>query len=114
MSNNMESLKRQLGIKSGAVKCLLKENAFCREEAQLLKLKLDKLIADGIPSDQWEVKDATRLYEESNQMIQDSSNRLGSVVGELRDVLIAAKKEPHLAEDAEFLNAEGVLEEASL
>ncbi|KAK1218708.1 hypothetical protein PQX77_018607 [Marasmius sp. AFHP31] len=132
----INNIKRQLKIKSGATKRLFKENGLYRNESEDLKRKLDKLIADGVPEDEWEVKNAVghpafstwclnvfihlptcdqrRLCEESNKMIQDTSERLGSNVTDLRELVVAAKKEPSLAEDADLLDAESVLEEASV
>ncbi|KAL0580694.1 hypothetical protein V5O48_001335 [Marasmius crinis-equi] len=112
--SDISNLKRQLKIKSGAAKRLLKENGLYRKESEDLKRKLDKLIADGVPEDEWEVKNARRLCEESNKMIQDSSERLGSNIADLRELIVQAKKEESLAEDVDLLNAESVLEEASI
>ncbi|KAF9270789.1 hypothetical protein L218DRAFT_952862 [Marasmius fiardii PR-910] len=112
--SDINNLKRQLKIKSGAAKRLLKEKGLYQKEAEEMKRKLDKLISDGVPEDEWEVKNATRLCEESNKMIQDSSDRLSSTVAELRQAVIAAKKEAALAEDSNLIEAEEVLQEASL
>ncbi|KAL0066572.1 hypothetical protein AAF712_006375 [Marasmius tenuissimus] len=98
----INNIKRQLKIKSGATKRLFKENGLYRNESEDLKRKLDKLIADGVPEDEWEVRNARRLCEESNKMIQDTSERLGSNVADLRELVVAAKKEPSLAEDTDL------------
>ncbi|THH19677.1 hypothetical protein EW146_g1534 [Bondarzewia mesenterica] len=104
--------RKQLKIKAGSTKRLLKEHGMYREQVEDNKRKLDKLVADG--AEGWDVRSATRLWEESQRMVVDTDNRLGKVVGELREVVVQAKKASALAEDEELLKAEEVLEEASL
>ncbi|KAK7053371.1 hypothetical protein VNI00_003997 [Paramarasmius palmivorus] len=111
--SDTNTLKRQLKIKSGATKRLLKENGLYRKEAQDLLAKRDKLLADGVPADEWDVKNATNMYEESNKMIRDSSDRLATVVAELKELVVAAKNEPELADDVELKNAESVIAESN-
>ncbi|KAI3618786.1 tubulin-specific chaperone a [Moniliophthora roreri] len=111
--SDANTLKRQLKIKSGAAKRLLKENGLYRKEAQDLLARREKLIADGVNTDEWEVKNATNMYEESNKMIRDSSDRLLSVIAELKELVNAAHKEAEFAEDVELKNAESILREAS-
>ncbi|KIK70515.1 hypothetical protein GYMLUDRAFT_184224 [Collybiopsis luxurians FD-317 M1] len=106
------ALKRQLKIKSGAAKRLLKENGLYRKETEDLQRKLDKMIADG--AEEWDVKNAKRLVEESSKMVTDTTDRAGRVVGELRDIVVKAKNEPSLAQDENYLSAEAVLEEAAM
>ncbi|THV06559.1 hypothetical protein K435DRAFT_834221 [Dendrothele bispora CBS 962.96] len=113
MSTDIVALKRQLKIKSGAAKRLLKENGMYRKETEEMKRKLDKLIADGVSPDEWDVKNATRLCEESNKMVDDSSSRLGNAVGELRELVVQAKKEPSLSQDDDLRTAEDTLESAA-
>ncbi|KAK7465333.1 hypothetical protein VKT23_005312 [Stygiomarasmius scandens] len=113
MSTDTAALKRQLKIKSGSAKRLLKENGMYRKEAEEMKRKLDKLIADGNSPDEWDVKNATRLCEESNKMVNDSSSRLGNVVGQLRELVVQAKKESSLSQDEDLLAAEDVLEQSA-
>ncbi|KAJ6623119.1 hypothetical protein B0H10DRAFT_2213806 [Mycena sp. CBHHK59/15] len=76
------------------------------KEAVDQRLKKDRLVADA-------PEDPGKMEEESEKMIRDSAARLDKAYGELRD-LASAKKEPALAEDEDFLEAEGILEEASL
>ncbi|EEB94717.1 hypothetical protein MPER_06425 [Moniliophthora perniciosa FA553] len=112
--SDANALKRQLKIKSGAAKRLLKENGLYRKEAQDLLAKREKLIADGVNADEWEVKNAfpqTNMYEESNKMIQDSSSCCQLLQSE--GTVNAAHKEAELAEDVELENAESILREAS-
>jgi len=53
------------------------------------------------------------MMEEANKMIVDSANRLGKAAGELKDLIVSAKKSPELAQDEELLKAEKILQEAS-
>ncbi|KAJ8702076.1 hypothetical protein PTI98_000822 [Pleurotus ostreatus] len=54
------------------------------------------------------------MMEEANRMIADSTTRLGKAVADLRELVIAAKKIPELAEAEELLKAEETLESASI
>ncbi|KAJ4468538.1 tubulin binding cofactor A-domain-containing protein [Lentinula lateritia] len=110
--SEIAALIRQLRIKSGAAKRLWKENTLYRKDTVDLQLKLDKMIADG--AEEWDLKNAKRLVEESQKMVIDTSVRMGRAVGELRDVVIKARTEPLLAEDNDLLSAEAFLEEAAL
>ncbi|KAF7302598.1 BHLH domain-containing protein [Mycena chlorophos] len=114
---DIPALRRQLKIKAGATSRLKKEHDMYLKEADDLKIKKDKLVADG--ADEWDVKNAsflqqTRMLEESQKMITDTEGRLAKAYDDLRDAVVAAKKEPELATDEEYLKAEGVLEEAAL
>ncbi|KAJ4002171.1 hypothetical protein F5050DRAFT_1707610 [Lentinula boryana] len=91
---------------------LLKENGLYRKETEDLQRKHDKMIADG--AEEWDLKNAKRLVEESNKMVTDTNVRMGRAVGELRDVVIKARTEPLFAEDEDFMSAEAILEEAAL
>jgi tubulin-specific chaperone A len=95
MSTDIATLKRQIKIKSGAAKryvmirfqngarahkiitssldnSLTKENGMYRKEAEEMKRKLDKLIADGNSSDEWDVKNA--VSRKNTHFISPSSN----------------------------------------
>ncbi|KAJ6601370.1 tubulin binding cofactor A-domain-containing protein [Mycena vulgaris] len=110
--SDIPALRRQLKIKAGATSRLKKEHELYQKELVDQKLKKDKLIADG--AEEWDIKNAGRMEDESEKMIKDSAARLGKAYGELRDLIVSAKKEPALAQDEEFLKAEGILEEAAL
>ncbi|KAI0028584.1 tubulin binding cofactor A-domain-containing protein [Vararia minispora EC-137] len=112
MSADIEAIRRQLKIKTGSVRRLLKENGLYRAEAADNQAKLDKLRADG--AEEWDVKNATRLVQESEKMIEDTKGRLGRAVGELRDLVDQVEKQPELAQDEEFLKAKEALEEAAI
>ncbi|KAJ7733576.1 tubulin binding cofactor A-domain-containing protein [Mycena maculata] len=110
--SDLATLRRQLKIKAGATSRLKKEHELYRQEAVDQKIKKDKLIADG--AEEWDIKNAGKMEDESEKMIQDSAGRLAKAYGELRDLIVSAKKEPALVEDKDFLEAEGILEEAAL
>ncbi|KAG6813999.1 hypothetical protein H0H92_004492 [Tricholoma furcatifolium] len=111
MSDLNDVARRQLKIKSNAVKRLFKEQGMYIKEAEEQRKKLDKFIAEGAES--WDINNGTRMMEEANKMIADSVNRLGKAAGELRDLVVAGKKNPGIAESEELLKAEETLEEAS-
>ncbi|KIY69363.1 hypothetical protein CYLTODRAFT_420764 [Cylindrobasidium torrendii FP15055 ss-10] len=92
----------------------MKEHTLYRKEAEDNKVKLDKMIASGIAEDEWEVKNAKRVLDESNRMIEDSATRAGRAAGELRDLVVSVKTKPEFQENPELLNAETVLEEVTI
>ncbi|KAF5392601.1 hypothetical protein D9757_002277 [Collybiopsis confluens] len=106
------ALKRQLKIKSGAAKRLLKENKLYRKETEDLHRRLDRMIADN--AEEWDVKNAKRLVEESTKMVSDTADRMGRAVGELRDVVAKAKDDVLLAQDEDYLSAQAILEGAAM
>jgi len=106
------AVRRQLKIKSGVVTRLKKEYELYQKEAVDQKLKKDKFVADG--AEDWDIKNAGKMLDESEKMIKDSSERLGKAYGELRDLVVSAKKDPALTQDEDFLKAEGILEETAL
>ncbi|EPQ60152.1 tubulin binding cofactor A [Gloeophyllum trabeum ATCC 11539] len=110
--SDIATIRRQLKIKTGAAKRLLKEHGLYKKEADEGKMKVDKLIADG--AEGWEVRNSQNLLRESEKMVADTSERLGTTVLELRDLVVAAKKEPELQQDPALLEGEDVLEQANL
>ncbi|KAJ7144851.1 tubulin binding cofactor A-domain-containing protein [Mycena crocata] len=110
--SDVPALSRQLKIKAGATARLKKEHELYQKEAVDQKLKKDKLIASG--AEEWDIKNAGKMEDESEKMIQDSAGRLAKAYGELRDLVVSAKKIPALGQDENFLKAEGILEEAAL
>ncbi|KAJ7150216.1 tubulin binding cofactor A-domain-containing protein [Mycena filopes] len=109
---DIAALRRQLKIKSGVTSRLKKEHELYQKELVDQKLRKDKLIADG--AEEWDIKNAGKMMDESDKMIKDSGERFARAFGELRDLVVSAKKELALAEDEAFLKAEGILEEAAL
>ncbi|KAF9029982.1 hypothetical protein BDZ89DRAFT_1064951 [Hymenopellis radicata] len=112
--SELQAIQRQLKIKSAAAKRLSKEHNLYRKEAEDQKRKLDKLIADGVAPDEWDVKNATRMLAEGERMIEDSATRAGKAAGDLRDLIVSIKTKEEFQEDPELLNAESVLEEVSV
>ncbi|KAJ7492175.1 tubulin binding cofactor A-domain-containing protein [Mycena latifolia] len=110
--SDIPALRRQLKIKAGATARLKKEYELYQKELVDQKLKKDRLVADG--AEEWDIKNAGKMEDESEKMIKDATTRLAKVYGELRDLVVSAKKEPALAQDEEFLKAEGILEETAL
>jgi len=101
------SIRRQLKIKSGVTKRLMKEHNIYRKEAEDQKRKLDKFVDDG--AEDWDIKNATRMMEESNRMIKDSADRLSNAVEDLSAIVLSAQKEPALTGDQDLTNAEEAL-----
>ncbi|EIW87116.1 tubulin binding cofactor A [Coniophora puteana RWD-64-598 SS2] len=110
--NDPASVHRQLKIKVGATQRLLKEHGLYGKEAEDQKRKVDKMVADN--ADEYEIKNARRIQEESVRMIKDTTERLGKTVQDLRDLIVQVKQHPQFAEDEELIKAEEALEQASV
>ncbi|EIM92695.1 tubulin binding cofactor A [Stereum hirsutum FP-91666 SS1] len=104
--------RKQLRIKSGSAKRLYKEQNMYRDEVEDQKRKLDKLVADG--AEEWDVKNAKKMLEESKKMVVDADTRLGKTVADLRDLVVLAKRDPAFAEDEQLIAAEEALETVSV
>ncbi|KAJ7269265.1 tubulin binding cofactor A-domain-containing protein [Mycena haematopus] len=105
------ALRRQLKIKSGVTNRLKKEYELYQKELVDQKLKTDKLIANG--AEEWDIKNSGKMTDESEKMIKHSKAELAKAYGELKDLVESAKKDPALAQDEDFLKAEGILEETA-
>ncbi|KAI0309202.1 tubulin binding cofactor A, partial [Amylostereum chailletii] len=86
MSADLEATRRQLKIKSGVAKRLVKENGLYRKELVEATVKVDKLRAEGVEG--WDINNATKMMQESEKMVKDASVRMGKAVGDLRDLLV--------------------------
>ncbi|KAF8963870.1 tubulin binding cofactor A [Flammula alnicola] len=107
------AVQRQLRIKSGMVQRLAKETKLYHKETVLLAVKKAKFIEDE--AEEWDIKNATKLVEESEKMVIDTKSRLDKAVEDLKALIKSAKEESGLpAEDAELLKAEKAVEEAAL
>ncbi|EAU92258.2 hypothetical protein CC1G_00477 [Coprinopsis cinerea okayama7 len=106
-----QAIKKQLKIKTGVVQRLVKENGLYKKEVEQNVAKRDKFIADG--AEEWDIKNAGKLVEESEKMVQDTATRLAAAVADLRVIVDGAKTREDLAEDADFLKAQEALETAS-
>ncbi|KAH9929691.1 tubulin binding cofactor A-domain-containing protein [Fomitopsis serialis] len=110
--SDVAALRRQLKIKTGSAKRLYKEHKSYQKEEEDLTRKLNKFIADN--AEDWDIKNTRRMLEESQRMIHDTSNRLGTTVQDLREVTVAAEKVPELHADPELIAAQETLETVSI
>ncbi|KAJ7201279.1 tubulin binding cofactor A-domain-containing protein [Mycena pura] len=110
--SDIATLRRQLMIKTGVASRLKKELEMYQKEVVDQKLKKDKLIADE--ADDWDIKNAGKMLDESEKMIKDTETRLGKAYGDLKDLLVSAKQHPDLAQDEDYLKAEEMVEETAL
>ncbi|EUC66286.1 tubulin-binding cofactor A [Rhizoctonia solani AG-3 Rhs1AP] len=84
--HDIDNVRRQMKIKTGSVKRLWKEHNLYRQEALQLKVKHDKLVADG--ADEYDIKNAKKIWDEGEKMISDSENRLAKAIIELRELVV--------------------------
>ncbi|KAF9567861.1 tubulin binding cofactor A [Agrocybe pediades] len=113
--SDIATAKKQLKIKASATQRLAKEAKVYRQETTDLETRLAKLTADG--AEEWDIKNATKMVEESKKMIVDVDTRLGKAVDELKSLVVSssAKTEVGLsAEDVDLLKAEEVLKDAAV
>ncbi|KAF8709729.1 TBCA family, partial [Rhizoctonia solani] len=110
--SDIDNVRRQMKIKTGSVKRLWKEHNMYRQEALQLKSKLDKLVAEG--ADEYDIKNAKKIFEEGEKMIPNSENRLAKAIIELRELVVYARTVPAFENDQDFLAAETQLEEANV
>ncbi|KZT51121.1 tubulin binding cofactor A [Calocera cornea HHB12733] len=108
--SDSKSLRNQLRIKSGVVTRLAKENDLYIKEAQENQRKLDHLLGEGSPEDEWDVKNAKRLVEESNRMITDVRTRLEKAADDLRDLVASTQGEEGVGDSEEWAKADKALE----
>ncbi|KAI0815356.1 tubulin binding cofactor A-domain-containing protein [Irpex lacteus] len=112
MSTDSATVLRQLKIKTGATKRLFKEHKSYVLEEEQQKIKLDKFIADG--AEEWDIKNARKMLEESGKMVKDLAGKLGASVQDLRQLVIAAEHDASIAGNEEVVKAGEVLEEVSI
>ncbi|KAI6031375.1 tubulin binding cofactor A [Pisolithus microcarpus] len=106
------AMHRQLKIKVDAAKRLRKEHNLYREEAQAQEQKLSKLVDEN--AEEWELKHAKRIAEESQRMVKDTRDRLDKVVQELTSFVASIKNKPEFENDEELVKAEEALTAASV
>ncbi|KAF8528312.1 tubulin binding cofactor A-domain-containing protein [Gautieria morchelliformis] len=109
-TNKKPAVRRQLKIKSGSVKRILKEYNMYKKEAEDQQRRVDKYTADA--ADEWDIKNQQKLLVESQKMIPETQKRLGTAVSELRELVISAR--PTLSTDEDLMKAEEALEEAGI
>ncbi|KAF8899171.1 tubulin binding cofactor A-domain-containing protein [Infundibulicybe gibba] len=103
------AISKQLRIKSGVAERVFKEHKTYLKEAEDQQRKLDKFIADG--AEEWDIKNATRMMEESNKMIVDSTSRMAKALDDLQQLVTSSTDNKALADDANLLKARDVLKE---
>ncbi|KIM47581.1 hypothetical protein M413DRAFT_203689 [Hebeloma cylindrosporum] len=111
MSDSAAAVQKQLKIKSSAIQRLAKETKLYGTETAALEAKKAKFIADG--AEEWDIKNATKMVDESKKMVIDTKTRLDKAVEDLQALIASAKEEFNLAEDEALLNAERIVQEAS-
>jgi len=107
---NLEAVKKQLKIKSGVVQRLAKENKLYTKEVGDLITKQDGLKAKG--AEEWDIKNAGKMIEESRKMVKDTATRLEQAAGGLEQLITEAKTIDQATELEEFTKAEQILAEA--
>ncbi|KAH9486343.1 Tubulin-specific chaperone A [Psilocybe cubensis] len=106
------ALQRQLRIKTGVVQRLQKESKVYIEETSQLEARLAKLTAEN--ADEWDLKNAGKMVDESKKMILDASTRLGKAVEDLQGLVTSTKEESALpADDEALVKAEEVIKEGT-
>ncbi|KAF8910050.1 tubulin binding cofactor A [Gymnopilus junonius] len=108
------AVRRQLKIKTAAVQRLSKETKVYNEETSELETKLNKLKEKGNDAEEWDIKNATKMVEESKKMIVDATTRLGKAAEDLQALITSAKEEFGLPiDDEELINAEKAVQQAT-
>ncbi|KAJ3571572.1 hypothetical protein NP233_g3669 [Leucocoprinus birnbaumii] len=107
--SEIAAIKKQLKIKSSVVQRYEKEIKYYQQEAGDLQQKLDKFISEQ--AEEWDLKNTTRMIEESKKMIVDTETRLGKASGELSDLIGQVKGKPDVADTEEFKKAADIAEE---
>ncbi|PPQ77007.1 hypothetical protein CVT25_014824 [Psilocybe cyanescens] len=109
---DVAALQRQLRIKTGVVQRLHKETKVYLQETTQLETRLAKLTADH--AEEWDIKNAGKMVNESKKMILDAAARLEKAVDDLRSVITSTKNESALpADDETLLKAEEIIKEAT-
>lgn len=92
----MEAAQKQLKIKTGVCKRLVKEVAHYEKELGENQEKMAQMQAEG--RDPYDIKAQERLVEESLLMIPDSKRRLEAAMDDLRALVEEHKDVEELAE----------------
>ncbi|KAI0256403.1 tubulin binding cofactor A [Lactifluus subvellereus] len=109
----MATTPKQLKIKVGVVRRYQKELALYRAEVVENQRKLESVTAQATEGEPWDVKNASNLVRESENMVRDTTTRLERATGELEDLLTSAKRNVELDQDQDLREAEAVLAAAS-
>jgi len=108
--SDSKTLRNQLRIKAGVVTRLAKENGLYVKEAEDNQRKLDLILERGPEAEDYEIKNAKRLVDESNRMIIDVRTRLEKAADDLRDLVASTQGEEGVGESEEWANADKALE----
>merc|ERR1719263_1870863 len=100
---------RQLKIKHGVCKRMIKEAAYYKKEAGQNEARVQKMKDDGI--DPWTVKKAEEVLGESYMMIPDSEKRLKESIEDLFAFMQEFGEDGEVKEAADFEPAQKMLDE---
>ncbi|EJD03766.1 uncharacterized protein FOMMEDRAFT_154874 [Fomitiporia mediterranea MF3/22] len=103
------TIKRSLKIKTGSVKRLAKENNVYLKEIDELRVKAEKLSSLG--GDEWEVKNANNLVNETVRTVELTKEKLRNEVGGLRDLVTSVEGDERIAGDESLVAAKETLKE---
>jgi len=108
--SDSKALRTQLRIKTGVLNRLSKEHGLYMKEEEDNRRRLNKFIADGSPEDEWDVKNAKRILDESGRVILDQQKRLERATEDLRDLVASTKGQEGVGDSEEWAKADKALE----
>ncbi|XP_027719339.1 tubulin-specific chaperone A [Vombatus ursinus] len=100
---------RQIKIKTGVVKRLVKEKLMYEKEAKQQEEKVEKMRAED--GENYAIKKQTEILQESRMMIPDCQRRLEAARSDLLQLL---ENEKDLEESEEYKEARSVLDSVKL
>ncbi|XP_061822001.1 tubulin-specific chaperone A [Nerophis lumbriciformis] len=100
---------RQIKIKTGVLKRLIKEEVSYKKEAKQQEEKIEQLKAEA--ADSYLIKQHTESLKETIMMVPDTRRRLTVAHNDLQQLLEA---EEELAESAEYQEAKDMLDSVKL
>ncbi|XP_012725137.2 tubulin-specific chaperone A [Fundulus heteroclitus] len=100
---------RQIKIKTGIVKRLVKEEISYIKESEQQEQKIERMKADG--GDEYVIKKQMEVLQESRMMVPDCRRRLLIAHADLSQIL---ETEEDLAESEEYKEAKSVLDSVKL
>ncbi|XP_068952381.1 tubulin-specific chaperone A [Petaurus breviceps papuanus] len=100
---------RQIKIKTGVVKRLIKEKSMYEKEAKQQEEKVEKMKAED--GENYAIKKQTEILQESRMMIPDCQRRLEAARSDLLQLL---ENEKELEESEEYKEARSVLDSVKL
>jgi len=109
-SSDVVAVRKQLKIKTGVVKRLMKELNLYRKEHEEQVIRVEKLKGEG--ADGADIRHAETVLKEAATMIPDAQTRMEKSVAELKDLTIHAETIAGMNEEAELIQAKEVLQAA--